>query len=575
MEIKFTSQFYPYFQFVPYFSAMLRLLSITNYAIIDSIRVEFCDGVNIITGETGAGKSLLLGALALLLGERADSKVLYDTTKKCVLEAEFDSIPDTKELFEQHQLDFEPITIIRREIAVGGKSRAFVNDTPVNLAVLKTLGEKLVNMHSQHETLDLLAAGFQIEVIDTIAQNKPLLQEYKTLFAQYRNDKLRLENLITTANKAKAEWDYLQFQITELREANLEAEEQPTLEAEQQTLENVETIKRAVLAVQQLLADSDRASLNLLQEAQSQLKSVKNIHTAISTLDTRLASVIVELKDIAAEFEDIQDSTAIDPERLEVIQQRLTTIYRLQKKHSVNTTEALLTTQHEIELKIQAIDHSADEIEALQKQLNISEAALHQKATKLHERRTKVLPAFEKGVETTLRQVGMPNAIFKTELSILKAEALNETGCTVLRFLFSANKGYSPQEIKEVASGGELSRLMLSIKSQVATIDSLPTLVFDEIDSGISGEVALQVGEIMKQMSEGHQLICITHLPQIARIAHKHFYIYKETDKHKTHTHIKTLKGQERIKEIAKMLSGEKLSDAALANAKELVGTEY
>ncbi|MCW3124923.1 MAG: repair protein RecN [Bacteroidetes bacterium] len=552
---------------------MLRHISIQNYAIIDDLKVDFDGGVNIITGETGAGKSILLGALALLLGERADSKILYDQKQKCIIEAEFDSVSDTKELFKQNDLDFEPVTIIRREIAQSGKSRAFINDTPVNLNILNALGEKLVNMHSQHETLDLVEAGFQLEVLDALARNQTLLTDYKKLFASYKKDQARLDALIADFNKAKAESDFIQFQLNELREAKIESREQTLIEAEQKTLENVEHIKLAIQAVLLILQDSETSSIDQLNEAQSQLKSVAKVHTGIAELVKRIEASVVELKDISAEFEDIQERAALDPERLETINQRLNVLYRLQKKYSVTDSEQLLSIQNELEQKISSYDSSNEAIEQLRKQLAQSEKELHTLADKLHQNRQKVIATFQKNVEASLHKVGMPNAVFTVDIQKIKNEQLNENGCSEVKFLFSANKGFAPQEIKEVASGGELSRLMLSIKSQVAAADHLPTMIFDEIDSGISGEVALRVGEIMRTMSKGHQLICITHLPQIARIADKHLYIYKEVAKGKTNTRIKVLAGDDRILEIAKMLSGEKVSEAALANAKELVNT--
>jgi DNA repair protein RecN (Recombination protein N) len=552
---------------------MLRQISIQNYAIIDNLKVNFDSGVNIITGETGAGKSILLGALALLLGERADSKVLYDQAQKCVIEAEFDSASDTKELFKQNDLDFEPVTIVRREIAQSGKSRAFINDTPVNLNIIKALGEKLVNMHSQHETLDLIEAGFQLEVLDALARNQSLLADYKKLFLTYKKDQTKLDALVAEFNKAKSESDFIQFQLNELREAKVEAEEQGLLEAEQKTLENVEQIKLSIQAVLQIIQDSETSSVDMLNEAQSLLKAVAKVHTGIADLSKRIEATVVELKDIAAEFEDIQEKASLDPERLEGINQRLNILYRLQKKYSVPDSEQLLAIQNELEQKVSSFDSSNDAIEALKKQLLQSEKQLHTLADKLHQNRQKTITAFQKNVEASLHKVGMPNAVFTVDLHKTGNDILHENGNTEVKFLFSANKGFAPHEIKEVASGGELSRLMLSIKSQVAAADHLPTMIFDEIDSGISGEVALRVGEIMRTMSKGHQLICITHLPQIARIADRHFYIYKDVAKGKTQTRIKILEGDDRIIEIAKMLSGEKVSEAALANAKELVNT--
>jgi DNA repair protein RecN (Recombination protein N) len=465
------------------------------------------------------------------------------------------------------------VTIVRREIAQSGKSRAFINDTPVNLNIIKALGEKLVNMHSQHETLDLIEAGFQLEVLDALARNQSLLADYKKLFLTYKKDQTKLDALVAEFNKAKSESDFIQFQLNELREAKVEAEEQGLLEAEQKTLENVEQIKLSIQAVLQIIQDSETSSVDMLNEAQSQLKAVAKVHTGIADLSKRIEATVVELKDIAAEFEDIQEKASLDPERLEVINQRLNILYRLQKKYSVPDSEQLLAIQNELEQKVSSFDSSNDAIEALKKQLLQSEKQLHTLADKLHQNRQKTITAFQKNVEASLHKVGMPNAVFTVDLHKTGNDILHENGNTEVKFLFSANKGFAPHEIKEVASGGELSRLMLSIKSQVAAADHLPTMIFDEIDSGISGEVALRVGEIMRTMSKGHQLICITHLPQIARIADRHFYIYKDVAKGKTQTRIKILEGDNRIIEIAKMLSGEKVSEAALANAKELVNT--
>lgn len=552
---------------------MLRHLSIQNYAIIDDLRVDFDSGVNIITGETGAGKSILLGALSLLLGERADSKVLYDQAQKCVIEAEFDSVSDTQAIFRENDLDFEPVTIIRREIAQSGKSRAFVNDTPVTLTILKALGERLVNMHSQHETLDLIESGFQLEVLDTLAKNQNLLADYGKAFTSYKKEQARLEAMIAEYNKAKAEADYVQFQLNELTEAKLEAGEQTTLEAEQKTLENVESIKVAIQSAMQIIQEGEASAIDLLHEVQGQLRSVARVHAGIAELNKRIDAAIVELKDISGEFEDIQDKAALDPERLEQVQQRLSTLYRLQKKYNVTDTEQLIGIQTGLEQKVSSYGSSTEAIELLQKQLAQVEKELRSMADKLHQNRQKCIPSFQKNVEANLHKVGMPDASFQVEIERSKNEVLTDSGVTEVRFLFSANKGFAPQEIKEVASGGELSRLMLSIKSQVAAADHLPTMIFDEIDTGISGEVALRVGEIMRAMSRGHQLICITHLPQMARIADRHLYIYKDVSKGKTHTRIRVLNQEERIQELAKMIGGDKISEAALASAYELINT--
>lgn len=555
-----------------YFSSVLHKLTIKNYAIIDRLEIELNRGMNIITGETGAGKSILLGALGLILGERADTKALYDTEEKCVVEADFDIKGyDLKAFFAEHELDFEAHTIVRREINQAGKSRAFINDTPVTLSVLKQLGEQLVNLHNQHETLELTRSGFQLSVIDILAKNNTLLSDYRAKLSVYRKDIKRLNELTEQNRAVSAELDYYQFQLSELADAKLVADEQTQLETEQSTLSNVEEIKRVLQGVINLLDNSETATLAQLAEVQGMLKGVKNYNTEIAALTDRLHSAYEELKDISSEFDNIQEGTALDPERLEEVNARLNTIYKLQKKHNVNTVEELLSLQADLEAKIQGVDNSSAEIETLKANIDVQLKAILKLAEQLHSAREKVLREFQNNVVVLLTKVGMPNATFRVDIKKLEPHLLNENGFTDIKFLFSANKGFAPNEIKDVASGGELSRLMLSIKSLLADAGALPTMIFDEIDSGISGEVSLKVGEIMKQLSRNHQLISITHLPQIARTADKHLYIYKETNGSRTNTRIKELKGEERVIELAKMLSGDKLSDAALANAREMI----
>ncbi|MFN8285360.1 MAG: DNA repair protein RecN [Chitinophagales bacterium] len=554
------------------FANVLHKLNIRNYAIIDRLDIEFCDSMNIITGETGAGKSILLGALGLILGERADTKVLYDQEEKCIVEADFDITGyDLKTFFAANELDFEAHTIVRREINQSGKSRAFINDTPVTLNVLKELGEKLVNLHNQHETLELTKGGFQLNVVDLLAKNKDLLLEYRTKLAAYKKDHRRLEELQQQYRSVAAELDYLQFQLSELADANLQGSEQGSLEAEQNTLSNVEEIKRALQQALQLLEEGEISALSRLSETQGVLKNVKNLNNDIQTLAERLHSVYVELKDISDECNNLQDATSLDPERLEEVNSRLNVIYRLQKKHNVTSVDDLLTIQQTLEEKVSSVDNSSSEIEKLKASLEQQHSTLVQLGDKLHAAREKVLREFQNNVVVLLTKVGMPNASFKVDIKKLAADSLNENGLTEIKFLFSANKGFAPQEIKDVASGGELSRLMLCIKSLVADVGALPTMIFDEIDSGISGGVALKVGEIMKSLSKNHQLISITHLPQIARTAAKHLYIYKETRDNRTYTRIKELQGEERVIELAKMLGGDVVSEAALANAREMI----
>lgn len=551
---------------------MLYRLAIKNYAIIEELEIRFNGRMNIITGETGAGKSILLGALSLILGDRADTKVLYDKDEKCVVEAEFEvNDKNLKDFFIAKELDFEPHTIVRREINQSGKSRAFVNDTPVNLSVLKELGEKLVNLHSQHETLDLVNSGFQLQVIDALAGNKQALSAYREKFSRYKRSLGQLEELTAKWKASSAELDYLQFQLKELAEARLQPGEQETLETELNVLSNVEEIKRALQSAVQIISGGEVSVMDQLNEIQASIKTVRNYNKDIKLLAERLQSVYAEVKDIASEFENIQDSTALDPEKLEEVNNRLNTIYKLQKKHNVVSVAELLQIQQAVEEKIAAVDTGSFEIDRLKAELDKQFKELLAGAAQMHAAREKVLRDFQTNVVVLLTKVGMPNASFKVDIRKLEPQQLNNSGLTELRFLFSANKGYAPLEIKDVASGGELSRLMLCIKSLVADADALPTMIFDEIDSGISGEVALKVGEIMKKLSRNHQLICITHLPQIARTGDTHFYIYKENKGSRAQTLVKELHGDERIMEIARMLSGDRISEASLANAREMI----
>lgn len=554
------------------FAEMLHKLSIKNYAIIERLEMEFNERMNIITGETGAGKSIMVGALGLILGERADTKVLYNAEEKCVVEADFDiSGYRLKGFFSEYELDYEAHTIVRREITQNGKSRAFINDTPVTLGVLKQLGEKLVNLHNQHQTLELTQAGFQLSVIDALAKNEALLAEYTEKFAGYKKAFRQLEELTAQYRTVAAEIDFLQFQLNELAEANLQDNEQELLEAEQSTLGNVEEIKRCLQNTIQILQGNENSLLDQLGEAQGQLKGIKNLNPNINTLSERLQSTHEELKDIARELEIIQENAALDPERLDEVNNRLDVIYRLQKKHHVTSVAELQRIQAELENKVLSVNNNSDEIEILKAGLEKQFRELLTLSDLLHTQRDRVLRDFQNNVVVLLTKVGMPNASFKVDIRKLEPHQLNDNGLTQITFLFSANKGFAAQEIKDVASGGELSRLMLCIKSLIADAVKLPTLIFDEIDTGISGEVALKVGEIMKKLSRNHQLVAITHLPQIARTADTHLHIYKENSANRTVTRIKHLTAEERVLEIAKMLSGEKPTEAALANAREMV----
>lgn len=551
---------------------MLHRLSIRNYAIIDRLEISFHERMNIITGETGAGKSILVGALGLILGERSDTRVLYNQEEKCVVEADFYvGGYRFREFFTLHELDFEPHCIIRREISQSGKSRAFINDTPVTLDVLKQLSEQLVNLHSQHETLELIKTGFQLNMVDALAKNQTALEKYQTRFRAYQKNIKQLQELEQAFQSSSSELDYLRFQLEELTEARLQEGEQAELENEQKVLSNAEEIKRSLQMALQLLRDGEVAAIQQLTEIQTQLKGVKNFSKDIVAISERLQSAMEEMKDIAAEMEHADDSTVLDPERLNEVNERLNTLYRLQKKHHLQHTADLLALQEQLEQRIAAVDTRSSELETLKLKVQQEKTALVEMARELHSTREKVLREFQNHVMVLLAKVGMPGSVFTVEIKSLEETQLNENGLTELRFLFSANKGFPVREIKEVASGGELSRLMLCIKSLVAGHQQLPTMIFDEIDSGISGETAMKVGEIMKKMSRNHQLISITHLPQIARTADLHLNIYKETISGRTFTRIRELSGEERIFEIAKMLSGSTPSEASIANARELV----
>ena len=551
---------------------MLKSISIQNYAIIDELEINFGSGLNTMTGETGAGKSIILGALALVLGERADTKVLFNQQQKCTVEAIFGkSSPALEQLLAANELDCEPETVLRREINASGKSRAFVNDTPVTLQVLKNIGEQLVNLHSQHETLSLAESGFQMEMLDTLAQNKPLLSSYTAQYFQHKKDVAQLENLQAQLRQATAENDFFSFQLHELNEAKIEAGEQLQLEEEQSTLSNAENIKIAIQKVAGFIDEQEISIIGLLSESINELKPVKSFNKQLAELSERLHSTTIELKDIFRELENLSDDISIQPERLATINERLLLLHKLCKKHQVENADNLLEITLQLQEKNTQNTQLESNIAALQKAIKTSEEKLLQTAQLLHANRTNAAPSFSKQVKELLQKVGMPNATFLVEVNFTQHQQLSPTGFSEVQLLFSANKGIAPQALKNVASGGELSRLMLCIKSVLAEAATLPTMIFDEIDTGISGEVAKRVGELMKQLSQHHQLICITHLPQIATAGKQHFHIYKELQGERTHTRIKQLNSEERLHEVAKMLSGENITPAALANAKELI----
>ncbi|MFB9842795.1 DNA repair protein RecN [Mucilaginibacter ginsenosidivorans] len=555
---------------------MLQKLAISNYALIDNLEISFDKGLNILTGETGAGKSIILGALSLILGQRAESRYFFNQQKKCVIEGTF-RINDfhLKTFFEENDLDHEAETILRREITADGKSRSFVNDTPVNLTLLKQLGEKLIDIHSQHATLEINDPDFQLLVVDSVAGHGELLNDYRTKFKAFKKNSAKLQQLVADSDKAKADLDYYQFQFDELEKAKLDAAEQDKLEQELYTLNNAEEIKRSLVAASHLVQEGETSALLQLREAMHHLSALEKFNPEIAELHERLKSTVIELKDIAAEVETIEQRTHTDEARIIEINDRLNIIFTLQKKHRVSTNAELLQRQDELSAKIEQAVHGDEEIEKLQKQLAAEKAALEELAAQLSANRSKAIPNIEKQVVESLGEMGMANSALKVEQSPLPPKGvdagLGADGIDAIRFLFSANKGHTLAEMSKVASGGELSRLMLAIKSLIASHTALPTIIFDEIDAGVSGEVANKVGIIMERLAQNLQVITITHLPQIASKGQSHYFVYKDDDAATTYTRIKQLTEPERVVEIAKMLSGDKPGESALQNARELL----
>ena len=552
---------------------MLKQLSINNYALIDNLQISFDKGLNILTGETGAGKSIILGALSLILGQRAESRYFFNQQKKCVIEGQFviGGFLHLKSFFEDNDLDYDDETILRREISADGKSRAFINDSPVNLTLLKQVGEKLIDIHSQHATAEINDPIFQLLVVDSVAKHESLLSDYQSKYRRYKKSNTQLQQLIAESDKAKADLDYYQFQFDELEKANLDADEQEPLEQELYTLNNAEEIKRNLLGANYLMQDGEGAALLQLKEAAQQLGSLEKFNSAIGELKERLNSVIIELKDISAETDLLEQHTQTNEARAEEVNTRLSMIYNLQKKHRVNTNAELLQLQNELSEKIQQALFSDDAIEKLQKVITEQKQELEVLAAQLSANRVTAIPDIEKQVMQTLAEMGMGNAVLSIEHKSLTE--LSSTGTDQIRFMFTANKGHALSEMSKVASGGELSRLMLSIKSLIARYTALPTIIFDEIDTGVSGEVANKVGQIMEQLAQNLQVITITHLPQIASKGSSHYFVYKDDEADVTKTRIKQLTEQERITEIAKMLSGDKPGESALQNARELLNS--
>jgi DNA repair protein RecN (Recombination protein N) len=549
---------------------MIKHLSIQNYALIDKLDVDFSDGLTIITGETGAGKSILLGALGLIAGNRADTQSLQDKTKKCIVEASF-NIKEyvLKDFFWANELDYETITNIRREITPEGKSRAFINDTPVTLTQLKGLAERLVDIHSQHQTLTINGSEFQLSVVDAYAKHADTLTEYGTHYKQFKTLEKALNELIAKETQAKKDLDYFQFQFNELDEANLKAGEQLELEQELETLNNAEDIKLNLSKAAVGLNGGEQNLLSSLNEIKAILASIAKFKPEINELSTRITSSYIELKDISNELESIEQDIVYDPKRIEVLTAQLDSIYRLQQKHQVKTIEELIAIKDELSNKLLEFSSLESEIEKTKKELDTIQKQLLTLSKKIAANRKKEIPKIEKEIASLLASLSMPNAQLKVEH--IDTEVLGQNGTDKVNFLFSANKGSDFKDLNKVASGGELSRLMLSIKSLIAQLTALPTIIFDEIDTGVSGDVADKVGSIMNTMAKAMQVITITHLPQIASKGQSHLFVYKEDKNDKTYSNIKKLTNEERVQEIAKMLSTGTPTAAAISNAKELL----
>jgi DNA repair protein RecN (Recombination protein N) len=549
---------------------MLQKLSIRNYALIDNVEMELDKGLNIITGETGAGKSIMLGALSLILGQRAETKFFFNQEKKCIIEGVFKLKGDRlKPLFEEHDLDFQEESILRREISIDGKSRAFINDTPVTLSVMKHLGERFIDIHSQHATLELNDPGFQLTVVDGLANHESLLNDYRENFKRFKKNQVRLSDLQKIADEARNKQDYEQFLFNELEQANLQADEQETLETELQTLNNAESIKRGLVTSYQLLSDDEASALPILKEALSQLHAVDKFNPAYAELTERLRSALIELKDISSELATLEEHVVFDPARIEEISHRLDLLYTLQQKHRVNSVPELLAIQEELSNNLSLILSGEEEIERLQRETELLKVALEKMADQLSANRSKSIKDTEKQVAQILTQAGMPNAKIKIQQTVVTE--LNKDGKDNIALLFSANSGQPPAPVAKVASGGELSRIMLAIKSILAKHSDLPTLIFDEIDTGISGEIALRVGQVIGQLEQNMQVVCITHLPQIAAKGNAHFFVYKNEDAARSTTGIKRLDREGRVYVIAEMLSGKPPGNSAKANARELL----
>ncbi|MBQ8225130.1 MAG: DNA repair protein RecN [Bacteroides sp.] len=551
---------------------MLQSLYIQNYALIEQLDITLEKGFLVITGETGAGKSIILGAIGLLLGQRADVKSIRTGASKCVIEAHFEIANyEMKDFFEENELEYDEECILRREVSASGKSRAFINDTPASLSLMKELGERLIDVHSQHQNLLLNKEDFQLNVLDVLAHNEPLVTTYQQLYRQWKEYLQALEKLKAQAEQDRSDEDYLRFQLEQLQDAALKEGEQEELEQEAKLLSHAEEIKAGLYKAGQLLDGDGVNMLASLKDCLNTTASLQKVFAPATELSERLESLYIEMKDIANELTDKAEEVEFNPERLQEVNERLNLIYTLQQKHRVSTLSELLALQEEYATRLQAITSFDDEIERLQQQCDTIYNKVKAESIRLTDTRKASARVIEQQMVERLSVLGMPNVRFQVEMGVRKEPGAR--GMDSVNFLFSANKNGTLQSISSVASGGEIARVMLSIKALIAGAVKLPTIIFDEIDTGVSGEMADRMADIMQEMGEnGRQVISITHLPQIAARGKAHYKVYKQDSETETNSHIRQLTSEERVEEIAHMVSGATLTEAALQNARVLLG---
>ena len=551
---------------------MLRYLYIQNYALIEKLDIDFGSGFSVITGETGAGKSIILGAIGLLLGQRADVKSIRQGAAKCVIEARFEIAGyGMRPFFEENELEYEDECILRREVYASGKSRAFINDTPASLVQMRELGEQLIDVHSQHQNLLLNKEGFQLNVLDILAHDEEELNNYQSLHREWKQVQQDLEDIIVLAEQNKADEDYIRFQLEQLEDAQLAAGEQEELEQEADTLSHAEEIKAGLFRAGQVMNSDEGGLLSALKECLNTMLGLQKVYPSAGELAERLESSYIELKDISQEVSGKEEEIEFNPVRLEEVNDRLNLIYTLQQKHRVTTVDELLALADDYAAKLANITSSDEQIEELKVRSEALYSKVKKQAAVLTKLRTAAAREVEKQMAARLIPLGMPNVRFRVEIGARKEPGVH--GADTVNFLFSANKNGALQSISSVASGGEIARVMLSVKAMIAGAVKLPTIVFDEIDTGVSGEIADRMADIMQEMGDSdRQVISITHLPQIAARGRAHYKVYKQDNETETNSHIRRLADEERIEEIAHMLSGATLTDAALNNAKALLG---